>query len=84
MKPQNSPLQMIGDAILFNTLSNAFVFYVTTCQRYCKRRANQDDCQKIVNSDEGLDLLSEWFGLDYDTEYIKNTFNYFLRKSLTK
>ena len=77
-------LKHMGEPILFKTVSSAWICATKSCQRINKNRINAEDCKDILDSNEGLDYLIEYFNLGeyYDGEKIKNMFKYYLKKRL--
>lgn len=79
-------LQHLGEPLLFQTVSSAWVSMTTSSKRLTKNKINNNECKELVNSEEGLDFLIEYFSLDefYDGGKIKSMIEYHLKKKLDK
>ena len=70
----------VGEAVLFQTLSNAYVHSVVNRKYNKKIQKDQLDCSKMVNDEDKLDYFFDFFCLELDGERLKNTFKYYLKR----
>jgi len=77
-------LQHAGEPILFTTVSSAWVYATTSSKYVGKKRKEQQFCKDLIDSEDGLNYLVEYFELGeyYDGEKVKNMFKYYLKKKL--
>jgi len=77
-------LQNLGVPMLFQTISSAWVCATTTAKYVGKKRRDQEFCKGLVDSEDGINYLIEYFNIhdEYDGDKIKSMFKYYLKKKL--
>ena len=81
-------MNTIGEAVLCETLRSAAYYFVRSCHgvttstSYFKRNllTESKQCFMFIQG-TGLDIILESYNLDYDADKLRQSFNYYLRKS---